>query len=129
MASTTNPAVRHWIHMAEPRFLVHLSRTEHRVVDADDIYLVEARGDESLVRLRGRDPLVDIRPLGDLEPDLSKAGIVRIHRQHAVNPSRIHTLRRQADGRDWEVKLEPPVNAVLPIARDRLDALRKALGE
>lgn len=115
--------------MTTPRFLVRLSRTEHRVVDPADIYLVEAHGDESHVRLRGRRPLVDIRPLGDLEPILAAAGILRIHRQHAVNPARIHTLRRQADGRDWEVKLEPPVNAVLPVARDRLPSLRKVLGE
>ena len=114
--------------MVRQRLFVHLSRTEHRVIDPDDVYFVQADGDRSLVRLRGREPLIDIRPLGDLEPALSAAGIIRIHRRHAVNPSRIHTLRRQADGRDWEVKLEPPVNAVLPIARDRLAALRKALG-
>jgi len=115
--------------MASPQILVHLSRTEHRVVDPNDIYFVQAHGDESLVRLRGRHPLVDIRPLGDVEPTLSAAGIIRIHRRHAVNPSRIHIIRRKADGREWEVKLEPPVNAVLPIARDHLAALRKALGE
>jgi DNA-binding LytR/AlgR family response regulator len=99
------------------------------VVDPKDIYFVQAHGDESHVRLRGRRLLVDIRPLGDLEPTLSAAGIIRIHRQHAVNPSRIHTIRMQADGRDWEIKLEPPVNAVLPVARERLAALREALGE
>lgn len=115
--------------MSGKLLLVHLSRTEHRIVDSEDIYLVEARGDESHVRLRGRRPLVDIRPLGDLEPILSAAGFIRIHRQHAVNPSRIHTIRMQADGRDWEVKLEPPVNAVLPVARGRLAALQEALGE
>ncbi len=115
--------------MSTQRVVIHLSRTEHRVVDAEDIYLVEARGDASLVRLRGRRPLVDIRPLGDLEPALAAAGILRLHRQHAVNPSRIHTIRLQSDGRDWEVKLEPPVNSVLPVARDRLAALRRALGE
>jgi hypothetical protein len=66
--------MRDWIDMVRRRFLVHLSRSEHRVVDPEDVYFV------------------------------------------------------QADGRDWEVKLEPPVNAVLPISRDRLAALRKALG-
>jgi len=121
--------MRHWIDMARQRFLIHLSRTEHRVVDPEDIFFVQAQGDESHVRLRGRRLLVDIRPLGDLEPILSTAGIIRIHRQHAVNPSRIHIIRKQADGRDWEVKLEPPVNAVLPVARDRLATLREALGE
>ena len=117
------------MYMSGKLLLVHLSRTEHRVVDPEDIYFVEAQGDESHVRLRGRNPLVDIRPLGDLEPALSAAGIIRIHRQHAVNPARIHTIRQQADGRDWEVKLSPPVNAVLPVARDRLATLLEALGE
>ncbi len=56
-------------------------------------------------------------------------GFVRIHREHAVNLSRIRLLRLQADGRDWELKLEPPVNRVLSIARDRLAGLRTALGE
>ncbi len=115
--------------MYGPRILVHPSRSEHRVVDPEDIYFVLADGDTSIVRLRGRRPLVDIRPLGDLESTLSAAGIIRIHRQHAVNPLRILILRAQADGRDWEVNLEPPVNAVLPVARDRLAALQKALGE
>jgi hypothetical protein len=38
-------------------------------------------------------------------------------------------FRLQADGRDWELKLEPPVNKILSIARDRLAGLRAALGE
>ena len=56
-------------------------------------------------------------------------GFVRIHREHAVNFTHIRLLRLQADGRDWKLKIEPPVNSVLPIARDRLSALRAALGE
>ena len=56
-------------------------------------------------------------------------GFVRIHREHAVNTAHIRLLRLQADGRDWELKLEPPVNKVLPIARDRPAALRTALDE
>jgi len=56
-------------------------------------------------------------------------GFVRIHREHTVNITHIRLLRLQADGRDWELKLEPPVNSVLPIARDRLASLRAVLGE
>jgi DNA-binding LytR/AlgR family response regulator len=56
-------------------------------------------------------------------------GFVRIHREHAVNIGRVRLLRLQADGRDWELKLESPVNKVLSIARDRLAGLRAALGE
>jgi DNA-binding LytR/AlgR family response regulator len=56
-------------------------------------------------------------------------GFVRIHREHAVNIAHVRLLRLQADGRDWELKLEPPVNRVLPVARDRLNTLRRFLGE
>ncbi len=74
MAGTTNTGMRDWIDMVRQRILVHLSRTEHRVIDREDVYFVQADGDESHVRLRGRNPLVDIRPLGDLEPTLAASG-------------------------------------------------------
>ena len=106
---------------------MQVSRTEQRVLDSADVYAVLSVGDHTEVRLRGREPLVDVRPLGEVAPEVERFGIVRIHHQHAVNVARVHTLRRQADGRDWEAKLEPPVNVVLPIARDRLDALRTAI--
>ena len=111
------------------RVLVHISRTEHRVVDPIDVYALHARGGETEVRLRSRTPLLDVRPLGDVAPHFEPFGFVRVHREHAVNIARIRLIRMQADGRDWELKLEPPVNRVMPIARDRLEGLRVALGE
>ena len=111
------------------RVLVHISRSEHRVLDPDDVYCLRARGGETEVRLRSRTPLVDVRPIGEVAPLFEPFGFVRVHREHAVNIGRIRLLRLQADGRDWELRLEPPVNRVLPIARDRLAALRTALGE
>jgi hypothetical protein len=59
-----------------------------------------------------------------LLPSFEPLGFVRIHHQHAVNPAHVRLLRLQADGREWEVKMEPPVNLVPPIARDRLGVLR-----
>ena len=115
--------------MAPHRILVHISRSEHRVLDPDDVYFLRARGGETEVRLRSRTPLIDVRPIGEVEPLFEPFGIVRIHREHAVNIAHIRLLRKQADGRDWELKLEPPVNKVLSIARDRLKALRRFLGE
>ena len=52
-----------------------------------------------------------------------------IHRSHAVNLARVREVRLQADGRDWEVKLEPPVIRVLLIDRGELPALWRAFGE
>ena len=115
--------------MTPPRVLVHVSRGEHRVVDPDDVYCLHARGGETEVRLRSRTPIVDVRPLGEVAPLFEAFGFVRIHREHVVNIAHIRLLRLQADGRDWELKLEPPVNSVLPIARDRLGVVRATLGE
>ena len=115
--------------MAARRILVHISRSEHRVLDPDDVYHLRAMGGETEVRLRSRTVLVDVRPLGEVAPLFEPFGFIRIHREHAVNLTCIRLLRLQADGRDWELKLEPPVNKVLPIARDRLAGLRTALGE
>ena len=114
--------------MTTHRVLVHISRSEHRVLDPDDVYYLRARGGETEVRLRSRTPLVDLRPIADVAPLFEPFDFVRIHREYAVNIARIRLLRIQADGRDWELKLEPPVNSVLPIARDRLAELRAALG-
>jgi hypothetical protein len=55
------------------RVLVHISRSEQRVIDPDDVYCLVANGGETEVRLRGRTPLVDIRPLGELLPSFDLA--------------------------------------------------------
>ena len=115
--------------MAPHRVLIHISRSEHRVLDPEDVYYLRARGGETGVRRRSRTSLIDVRPIGEVAPLFEPFGFVRTHREHAVNLFRIRLLRLQADGRDWELKLEPPVNRVLPIARDRLAGLRTALGE
>lgn len=115
--------------MAPHRILIHISRSEHRVLDPDDVYYLRAKGGETEVRLRSRTPLIDVRPIGEVAPLAEPFGFVRIHREHAVNITHVRLLRLQADGRDWELKLEPPVNKVLSIARDRLAGLRTALGK
>jgi hypothetical protein len=34
----------------------------------------------------------------------------------------------ESDDHDWELKLDPPVNSVLPVGRGHLAALRRSLG-
>ena len=55
-------------------------------------------------------------------------GFLRISREVAVNLHRIRDIRLRPSGRDWEVKLEPPVNKVLPVSRALLSTLWEAFG-
>jgi DNA-binding LytR/AlgR family response regulator len=81
------------------------------------------------VRTRGRRRLRDVRALGEILDRLPPGQFVLIHRATAVNVDRVAEIRRRANGRDWELRLEPPVNRVLPVARGRLAALWEAYGE
>jgi DNA-binding LytR/AlgR family response regulator len=44
-----------------------------------------------------------------------------------VNLNRVFELRSRG-GDEWELKMDPPVNKVLPVSRRRLPDLRELLG-
>ncbi|MCI0854967.1 MAG: LytTR family transcriptional regulator DNA-binding domain-containing protein, partial [Chloroflexi bacterium] len=50
-----------------------------------------------------------------------------IHRSYIVNLNRARELRARGE-RDSEIKLDPPVNKVLPVSRTAYTELRKLLG-
>jgi len=108
------------------RVVLHLGDGVRRVVDPADVYYLETRDDDTRVRLRSARPLVDMRPMGELLPHFAPHGSLQIHREYVVNLRRIRLIRRRDEGRDWEVKLEPPVNRVLPVSRGALAKLGKA---
>jgi DNA-binding LytR/AlgR family response regulator len=103
--------------------LLHLAGRVRRVVAVDEIFYLEAQGDETDVRLRGARPLRDVRSLGEVLQDLASLGFVRIHRNHAVHAGHVREIRPTASGSGWEVLLEPPVNKALPVSRRSLAAL------
>jgi DNA-binding LytR/AlgR family response regulator len=109
--------------LARGKALLHLAGRVRRVVDADDIYYLEAQGDETGVRLRGGPPLRDVRSLGEVLEELDAPSLVRIHRNHAVHAGHVREIRPAASGSGWEVRLEPPVKKVLAVSRRSLKAL------
>lgn len=111
------------------RLLLHLARDRRRAIDPQDVYFLEATGETTLVRLRSARRLRDARTLGELVPLLVSFGVIRVHRNHAVNVRHVLEIRRRRGEADWEVKLEPPVNRVLPVSRTYLKNLWKAFGE
>ncbi len=52
----------------------------------------------------------------------------RIHRTYCVNLDRVREIRRRRnDPNDWELKLDPPVNSVLPLGRSAYLRIKKEL--
>jgi DNA-binding LytR/AlgR family response regulator len=107
----------------------HLVEERPQGDEPDEIFFLEAQGDETDVRTRGRRRLRDVRALGQVLARLPRGRFVPIHRSLAVNVDRVAEVRRRAGGRDWELRLEAPVNRVLPVARGRVAALWAAYGE
>ena len=97
------------------------------LLDRDDIYYIEAEGDDSLVRTARRKRYPHVEPLVTVEGHLPSVPFFRIHRSYIVNLDRVYQLRARGDG-EWEVKMDPPVNKVLPVSRRRMEELRALLG-
>ena len=111
------------------RVLLHLDDARRVPVEPEEVFLLLAVGDETEVRTRGRRRLRDVRSLAEVLRFFPAGLFVQIHRSYAINADRVTEVRRRSSSRDWEVKLEPPVNRVLPVARGRVAALWAAFGE
>lgn len=116
-----------YILMPNPsRTLLRFPDGRRMVVDPAEIYFMEADGDDTLVRSRGKRRRRDVRALAEMEEALGKFGFVRIHRSYLVNTARVREIRPREDGRYWELVLNPPVNRVLPVSDSNLDDLLEA---
>jgi DNA-binding LytR/AlgR family response regulator len=111
------------------RLLLHVGPGLRQAIDPAEIYFVEAIADDTRVRTRASRAIRDVRPMGEIARVLTQHGFVRAHRNTLVNPAHVREVRRRAGGDDWELRLDPPVNLVLPVSRSALRKLWAAFGE
>ena len=114
---------------AARRVLLHLHDGRRVPIEPGEVFLLEADGDETKIRTRGRRRLRDVRSLGEVLAHFPGGLFVQVHRSVAVNVDRVSEVRLRDTGRDWELRREPPVNEVVPIGRTRLQTLWAAYGE
>ena len=115
-----------WYHMPmarQPLILLHLPDGRREVTEPDAIYYLEADGDDTLVRFRGKGRVRDVRRLSEIESTVEPLGFVRVHRSYVVNSTRVREIRPRNEGRGWEVVLQPPVNRVLAVSAERVEQL------
>jgi DNA-binding LytR/AlgR family response regulator len=97
------------------------------LIEIDGIFYLEAQGEDTLIRTKRKKPYKSVQRLGDLAKKLPAPAFVRCHREYIVNLNRVRVITLRAS-RDYDLRLDPPVNRRIPIARNRLEKIRKILG-
>jgi len=111
------------------RIAVKVSGRRYVMLDPGEVYYLESDGHDTRVRTARKTRLRSVRNLGQLEKALKPHGFLRVHRSFLVNLDRVREVRlREGDDNDWELKLDPPVNVVLPVGRGYRAEVRKKLG-
>ena len=111
------------------KVLLHISDGLCRAIEPRSVYYLVATGGDTVLHRFCTRPLRDIRRLGELHPVWKRHGFIRIHRNHSVNADRVLEIRLRDNGKDWEIKLAPPLNRLLPVSRNHLKELWSAFGQ
>jgi len=110
------------------RILLHLADGRRVPVEPDDVFSLEAVEGNTLVRTRSADRLIDVRQLSVLIQKFEDQGFFQTHRGWAVNLRKVREIRANEKG-GWEIKLDPPVNRILPVSRRRVAELWARFGD
>ena len=97
------------------------------LIEIDGIFYLEAQGEKTLIRARRKKPYKSVQRLGELAQKLPAPAFARCHREYIVNLNRVRSISPRKS-RGYDLRLDPPVNRRIPIARDRYENIRKILG-
>lgn len=97
------------------------------LIEIDGIFYLEAREGDTLIRTKRKKTYRSVQRLYELAKKLPAPAFVQCHREYIVNLNRVRALTPRSS-RDWDFRLDPPVNRRIPIARKRLNKIQKILG-
>ena len=96
------------------------------LIEIEGIFYLEARGHDTLIRTRRKKLYKSVQRIQELAKKLPAPAFVRCHREYIVNLNRTRSLTPRKS-KDYDLRLDPPVNRRIPIARDRLEKIRRIL--
>ena len=96
------------------------------LIEIESIFYLEAKGHDTLIRTRRKKPYHSVHRLAELAKRLPAPAFVRCHREYIINLNRVRMLTPRKS-KDYDLRLDPPVNRRIPIARNRLKNIRKIL--
>ena len=96
------------------------------LIEIDGIFYLEAQGENTLIRTKRKKPYKSVQRIGELAKKLPTPAFVRCHREYIVNLNRVRSMSPRK-ARDYDLRLDPPVNRRIPIARNRLKMICKVL--
>ena len=96
------------------------------LIEIESIFYLEAKGHDTLIRTRRKKPYHSVQRLGELAKRLPTPVFVQCHREYIINLNRVRSMTPRKS-KDYDLRLDPPVNRRIPIARNRLKNIRKIL--
>jgi DNA-binding LytR/AlgR family response regulator len=97
------------------------------LIEIDGVFYLEAQGESTLIKTKRKKPYKSVQRIGELAKKLPAPAFVRCHREYIVNLNRVRSITPRSS-RGYDLRLDPPVNRRIPIARNRLEEVRKILG-
>ena len=96
------------------------------LLEPESVFWLTTDGHDTLIRTRRKRLYRSTRRLADLARRLPSPPFFRCHESHVVNVNCIRSV--ELHGRDYQLRLDPPVNSLLPLARGRVAAFRRLTG-
>ena len=97
------------------------------LIEIDAIFYLEAKEGDSLIRTGRKKPYRSVQRMHELAKRLPAPAFVQCHREYIVNLNRVRAITPR-NNRDYDLRLDPPVNHRIPISRKRLSNIHKILG-
>ena len=81
---------------------------------------------DRIIRTKRKKPYRSVQRLHELAKKLPTPAFVQCHREYIVNLNRVRSITPRKT-QDYDLRLDPPVNRRIPIARKRLANIHKTL--